>query len=82
MSDYYDPQRCAEMYEQGKRNREAKRAKLIAKLIKRCVKEGTIVMTNYRKRGCHDCLQYGSCGNPRADKDTDYSCSRWEWRYE
>ena len=31
------------------------------------------------KRGCHDCLLYGQCGNEKSSRD--YICNHWEWRY-
>lgn len=36
----------------------------------------------FRPRGCYDCLNYGCCGNPNADKDSDYCCDSWDWKYE
>lgn len=38
-------------------------------------------MVTFRARGCHDCMLYGSCKDPKADPRTDYSCKYWEWRH-
>lgn len=39
-------------------------------------------MKIFRKRGCHDCLQYGMCGDPKANAKNGYTCPYWEFRYD